>query len=79
MPKPSRTADQIAVIASKGHDISAHFTNKFTMVRPIRRVNVDHTQGMLRELDQGAARFNISRQTVIKTLLSRALSQEHAK
>jgi hypothetical protein len=31
---------------------------------------------MLRELDQRAARLNISRQAVIKTLLGRALSAE---
>jgi hypothetical protein len=31
---------------------------------------------MLRELDLRAARLNISRQAVIKTLLGRALSEE---
>jgi hypothetical protein len=45
--------------------ISAHFTNKFTVVRPVRRVNVDLTLGMLRDLDERAARLNISRQAVI--------------
>jgi hypothetical protein len=78
MPKTSkskRTADEIAEIASRGEDVSAYFTNKFTMVRPVKRVNVDLSQGMLRELDQRAARLNISRQAVIKTLLSRALSE----
>jgi hypothetical protein len=34
--KPS--ADEIAEMASRGEDISAHFTNKFTVVRPVRRV-----------------------------------------
>jgi hypothetical protein len=80
MPKTSRktrTADEIAEMATRGEDISAYFTNKFTVVRPVRRVNVDLTQGMLRELDERAARLNISRQAVIKTLLSRALNQEH--
>jgi len=79
MPKISKTApsaDQIAEMASRGEDVSAHFTNKFTVVRPVRRVNVDLTEGMLRELDQRAARLNISRQAVIKTLLWRALSEE---
>ena len=52
------------------------FTNKFTVVRPVRRVNVDLTQGMLRDLDARAARLNISRQAVIKTLLARALNEE---
>ncbi len=79
MPKTSRTtptADEIAENASRGEDVSAYFTNKFTTVRPVRRVNVDLTQGMLRELDERAARLNISRQAVIKTLLERALNNE---
>jgi hypothetical protein len=79
MPKSSRktrTADEIAEMASRGEDISAYFSNKFTVVRPVRRVNVDLTQGMLRELDERAARLNISRQAVIKTLLGRALNEE---
>jgi hypothetical protein len=65
MPKTSKRAlsvDQIAEKASRGEDISAHFTNRFTVVRPVRRVNVDLTEGLLRELDQRAARLNISRQ-----------------
>ena len=81
MPKTSRkapTADEIAEMASRGEDVSAYFTNKFTVVRPVRRVNVDLTQGMLRELDERAARLNISRQAVIKTLLARALHEEQA-
>jgi hypothetical protein len=82
MPKMSKAkpstpaADEIAEMATRGEDISAYFTNRFTVVRPIRRVNVDLTQGMLRELDARAARLNISRQAVIKTLLGRALSEE---
>ena len=79
MPKTSRktpTADEIAEMASRGEDVSAYFTNKFTTIRPVRRVNVDLSQGMLRELDERAARLNISRQAVIKTLLGRALSEE---
>ena len=80
MPKTSsktRSADEIAEMATRGEDISAHFSNKFTVVRPVRRVNVDLTQGMLRDLDERAARLNISRQAVIKTLLGRALNEEH--
>lgn len=82
MPKMSKTvisADEIAEKASRGEDVSAHFTNKFTVVRPVRRVNVDLTEGLLRELDQRAARLNISRQAVIKTLLWQALRVEHRK
>jgi len=78
MSKTMRTADEIAALASRGEDVSLYFTNKFTVVRPVRRVNVDLTQGMLRELDERAARLNISRQAVIKTLLARALNEEHA-
>jgi hypothetical protein len=79
MPKTYRTkpsADEIADKASRGEDISAYFTNKFTVVRPVYRVNVDLTRGMLRELDERAARLNVSRQAVIKTLLGRALEEE---
>ena len=82
MPKTSKakaagpTADGIAEMATRGEDVSAYFTNKFTVVRPVKRVNIDLTQGMLRELDARAARLNISRQAVIKTLLGRALSEE---
>jgi hypothetical protein len=85
MPRTSRknpaiakppTADEIAEMASRGEDISSYFTRRFSVVRPIRRVNVDLTQGMLRELDERAARLNISRQAVIETLLERALSED---
>ncbi len=76
MSKKSTTADEIAEMASRGEDVSSYFTNQFTVVGPVRRVNVDLTQGMLRELDERAARLNISRQAVIKTLLGRALSEE---
>jgi hypothetical protein len=81
MPKTFKTtpsADEIAEMASRGEDISGYFTNKFTVVRPVRRVNVDLTQGMLRALDERAARLNISRQAVIKTLLGRALEEERS-
>jgi len=79
MPKTSKkspNADQIAEMASRGEDVSTYFTNKFTVVRPIHRVNVDLTHGMLRDLDERAARLNISRQAVIKTLLGQALLEE---
>jgi hypothetical protein len=76
--KKTISADEIAALASRGEDVSAYFTNKFTVVRPVRRVNVDLTEGMLRELDHRAARLNISRQAAIKTLLARALAEERA-
>lgn len=82
MPKASKTrvsADDIAAKASRGEDVSAYFTNEFTVVRPVHRVNVDLTEGMLRQLDERAARLNISRQAVIKTLLSRAMEESASK
>ena len=78
MPRMSRkapSADEIAEMASRGQDVSAYFTNEFRVVRPVRRVNVDLTRGMLRELDARAARLNVSRQALIKTLLQQALSE----
>ena len=74
-PKAAPTADEIADKATRGEDISSYFTNQFTVVKPVRRINVDLTQGMLRDLDARAARLNVSRQAVIKTLLGRALSE----
>ena len=71
--KPPPSAEEIAEMATRGEDISKYFTNEFTVVRPIRRVNVDLTRGMLRELDERAARLNVSRQAIIKTLLRQAL------
>jgi hypothetical protein len=79
MPKtPKRTIspDEIAEKATRGEDISRFFTNEFTVVRPVHRVNVDLTPGLLRQLDERAAHLNISRQAVIKTLLRRALEEE---
>lgn len=74
--KPSPTVDEIAEMATRGEDVSRFFTNQFTVVRPVRRVNVDLTHGMLRDLDAKAAKLNISRQAVIKTLLDQALAAE---
>lgn len=74
--KSHLTADEIAEKATRGEDVSAYFTNQFKVVRPVRRVNVDLTHGMLRDLDAKAARLNISRQAVIKTLLDQALAAE---
>lgn len=79
MSRKPRSADEIAEMASRGEDVSAYFTNTFKVVRPVRRVNVDLTHGMLRQLDERAARLNISRQAVIKTLLDRALALETRK
>jgi hypothetical protein len=75
--KKAASADEVAAKASRGENVSGYFTNKFTVVKPVRRVNVDLTPGMLRKLDERASRLNISRQAVIKTLLDRALEPEH--
>ncbi len=76
--KPKIEVEEIVGKASRGEDVSSFFTGKFTVVRPIRRVNVDLTEGMLTELDARAARLNVSRQAVIKTLLRQALDQAKA-
>jgi hypothetical protein len=81
MPKTSTKtidAEKIAEMADRGQDISAHFTNQFTVVRPgIQRVNVDFTVPMLQELDREAETLNISRQAVIKTMLREALDRRY--
>jgi metal-responsive CopG/Arc/MetJ family transcriptional regulator len=64
-------------MADRGKDVSRYFTNRGKMMQPIQRVNVDLTESMLQELDQAAAALNVSRQAVIKTLLRRALDQQH--
>ena len=82
MPKTSKTtitADEIAEMATRGEDVSAYFTKKFKVVRPVQRVTVDLTTGMLRELDAKAARLDVSRQTIIKTLLRQVLDQGRAR
>jgi len=76
--KAAPTADRIAEMATRGEDVSAYFSNQFTVVRPIRRVNIDLMHGMLRELDAKAARLNVSRQSVIKMLLDQGLAKERA-
>jgi len=73
--KAALSAEEIAERATRGENVSRYFTNKFTVVKPVHRVNVDLTHGMLRDLDERAAKLNISRQAVIKTLLDRALRE----
>jgi len=81
MPKTSTKptdAEEIAEMADRGQDISAHFTNQFAVVRPaVQRVNVDFTAPMLKELDREADTLNISRQAVIKTMLREALDRRY--
>jgi|GEM_PF-541310 hypothetical protein len=78
IPKPyAPTAEQIALQADKGRDVSRHFTNKGRMMPAIQRVNVDFTETMLSELDDLVRELNVSRQAVIKLFLRQALDQHH--
>jgi hypothetical protein len=75
------SAEQIAQAAERGEDVTQFFAGKGRMMpalpRPdVQRVNVDFSIEMLRELDAEARRLNISRQAVIKTMLSRALEEK---
>ena len=64
-------------MATSGEDVSRFFTNKGEMRPPVKRVNVDFTLDMLKELDAVAKELNISRQAVIKTYLRQALNQHY--
>ena len=81
MPKTSTKpvdAETLAEMADCGQDISGHFTNQFTVIRPAaQRVNVDFSEPMLKELDREAKTLNISRQAVIKTMLREALDRRY--
>ena len=75
--KKKPTADEIAEMAMSGEDISRFFTNKGDMRPPVKRVNVDFTLDMIKELDAVARALNISRQAVIKAYLRQALDQHY--
>ncbi len=80
MPKTSSKpidAEEIAQMADQRQDISAHFTNEFTVKRRVQRVNVDFTSPMLKELDCEAETLNVSRQAIIKTMLREALDRRY--
>ena len=64
--RPTKAADEIAEMAARGEDVSAYFTNDFTVVRPVGEV--------LQQLDSMAERANVSRQALIKILLTEELS-----
>jgi hypothetical protein len=75
MPRTSKStlsADEIAEKASRGQDVSAYFTNKFRVVRPVQRVNIDLTDGMLRELDERASRLIFCRAPILSCPLPMA-------
>src|SRR5271170_3042670 len=63
------SAETIARLADDGKDVSRFFTNSGEMQKPIQRVNIDFTAGMLEELESAARDLNVSRQAVIKTLI----------
>lgn len=75
--RPGEASREFGTLAMSpgGEDVSRFRTKQFTVVRPVRRVNVDLTRGMLRELDERAARLNVSRQAVIKTLFRQTLDR----
>jgi hypothetical protein len=75
--KKKPTADEIAEMAMSGADVSRFFTNKGEMKPPVKRVNVDFTLDMIKELDAVARELNISRQAVIKAYLRQALDQHY--
>jgi hypothetical protein len=80
-PKKKMTADKIAAAADRGEDVTKFFAGKGRMMGAlprdsIQRVNVDFTAEILNELDHEAERLNISRQAVIKTMISDALDRK---
>jgi len=72
------SAEAIARLADNGKDVSRFFTNAGQMRKPIQRVNVDFTAGMLEELESAAKELNVSRQAIIKTLIRQGLDQRQA-
>lgn len=78
--KKRPSAEMIARAAERGEEVTRYFAGKGRMMPPlprpeIQRVNVDFTVEMLQELDAEARRLNISRQAVIKTMVSRVLEE----
>ena len=71
------TAEEIADLADRGEDISGYFSNKGKIKYPVKRVNVDFSVIMLKELDDIANELNISRQALIKTCLRNALDNHY--
>jgi len=78
------SAEQIALAADRGEDVTPYFVGEGRMMPPlprpdVQRVNVDFSVEMLRELDAEARRLNISRQAVIKTMISRGLERKRGR
>ncbi len=80
-PRKKMNAEEIAARAERGEDVTQFFAGKGKMMpglprEDIQRVNVDFTSEILDALDTEAKRLNISRQAVIKTLVSDALDRK---
>ncbi len=69
------------VRADRGEDVTRFFAGKGKMMpglprADVQRVNIDFTHEVLEELDAEAKRLNVSRQAVIKTMISDALDRK---
>jgi len=65
-------------MAERGEDISRYFTNTGKIKYPVKRVNVDFSVLMLKELDEIASELHVSRQALIKTYLHQALDNHYS-
>ena len=76
----SLPAEELDRMFDAGEDISEYID--FNSARPlntgIKRVNVDMPSWMVNALDIEAARLNISRQAVLKTMLDNAIKNNTA-
>lgn len=54
-PTPKTSAKKIAKLATRGEDVSQHFTNQFKVVRPIQSGDISLTHRNLSDLDNWAA------------------------
>jgi hypothetical protein len=80
MKKTSKTKrtvspESIARLADSGEDISAYFTNKGKMMRPLDGLGIDLNKEMLEELSEAARKLNVSQPALIKQFIRRGLDQ----
>ena len=75
MKKPHKpiSADAIGRLAAQGKDVSRFFTNDGRMVYPARRVNLDLTAGMLKQVDKTARKLKVNRHDAITVLIQEGL------
>ena len=76
----SLPAEELDRLFDAGEDISEYtdFNNAQPLNKGIKRVNVDMPAWMVNALDIEAARLNISRQAVLKTMLDNAIKNSTA-